>query len=85
MTGVSADAALDFVTATLVTVLQDLDQDAVFTFAAKFIPAVFAGRVECAQDVEALARGLFPDHPEACREIAGLTDRMVSLVRQAGD
>ena len=81
----SASTALDFVTASLAVVLQDIDPDGVFKFAARFIPAVFAGHVMDARDVEVLALELFPGHREAAREIAALTDEMVALVRQMED
>lgn len=81
----SAATALDFTTAALAVVLQDIDPEGVFTFALAFIPAAFSGRFECAADIEDLARSVFPDDPAACREIAGLLDQMIALVRQVED
>lgn len=83
----SADAAFDFILASIATVLQGVADDGLARFAEVFLPAAYGERLTCSADIELLVRETFPGHPAEAREVAVLADQLVALARQghAGD
>ena len=75
------DEAAEFILASVAVVLADVDDDALYRFALKFIPAVIREQLTCQADVEALVLECCPGHPDEAREVAALIDQMVAMER----
>ncbi len=73
--------AFDFALASIVVVLQGVDDEGLTRFAAAFEPAAFGGKLASESGVEALVNECLPGHPDEAREVAVLVDQLVSLAR----